>query len=243
MDELAAQLYGSISEKNEVRVFKEWHASSIAECPRAHYFKRQGIKALETAGAGKMLRWQAGHIMEEVIRPHLEQVYPDLISNERILSKKLSLTGEYDNYSEKSEEIIEVKSVHDFAFGYRRKGEKRFHLRDSKPYLNHELQNHCYVNLLREKGKPVSSITYVYITLDGRIATYKTAVQSSILDNVNRRLKILNDAWATQTAPPCICDQKDHPLFKSTMQYCDYKGSAECCSLALLNNDNEWSTT
>lgn len=244
-DELAQALYTSIQDKNVIRSFDMWHASSIAECPRSHYYKRLGVKGLNSVGAGKMLRWQAGHIMEEVIRPHLQTAYTDMISNERIESKTLDLTGEYDNYSEQAEEIIEVKSVHDFAFGYRKKGSLRFDLRDSKPYLNHELQNHCYVKLLREQGKTVSSISYVYITLDGRIATYKTAVNPEILDEVSRRLTTLNTAWASQTPPECICNDK-HPLYKSTMQYCDYKGSDECCSLQLINttvsNDTDWNT-
>ncbi len=234
MDNLASKLYQSIAEDNEVREFKKWHASSIAECPRAHYFKRLGIPALQTVGAGKMLRWQAGHIIEEVIRPHLLKAYPDLVSNVRLEND--TLTGEYDNYSEKESTIIEVKSVHDFAFGYRKKGEQRFHLRDYKPYLNHQLQNHCYVKLLKESGKPVSSITYVYITLDGRIATYNTAVDPSLLNEVSSRLKTLNTAWETQTPPECLCDDK-HPLWKSTMQYCPYRDGNECCQLNLIKGE------
>ena len=182
-----------------------------------------------------MLRWQAGHIIEEVIRKPLESVYSDLVSNQRLESEVLDLTGEYDNYSEAEETIIEVKSVHDFAFKYKAKADTRFHLKDSKPYLNHELQNHCYVKLLREKGKPVSFITYVYITLDGRIATYKTSVNPDLEANVAKRLEVLNTAWKAQEPPECIC-RETHPLWKSTMQYCPYSGDKECCSLNLLNN-------
>lgn len=234
-DQLATALYNSIREANETRTFKMWHASSIAECPRAHYFKRLGVVAptANDPGAGKMLRWQAGHIIEEVIRPHLEHVYPDLDSNTRLESELLALTGEYDNYTEDKETIIEVKSVHDFAFAYKRKDDTRFHLRDGKPYLNHELQNHCYVKLLREKGKPVSFITYVYITLDGRIATYNTPVNPDLEANVTKRLEVLNTAWDVQVPPECIC-RESHPLWNSTMRYCDYRGKDECCSLELL---------
>lgn len=232
-DNLAKALYESIQNDNEVRNFEMWHASSIAECPRSHYFKRLGIKGQSFVGGGKMLRWKAGHLIEEVIRPHLESVYPDLVSNQRLESKKLDLTGEYDNYTEAEETIIEVKSVHDFAFKYKAKADTRFHLKDSKPYLNHELQNHCYVTLLREQGKPVSFITYVYITLDGRIATYKTPVNPDLEANVAKRLEVLNTAWATKVPPECIC-REDHPLYKSTMQWCQYKTSTGCCELKLM---------
>jgi len=235
-DELAQQLYDSIQNENEVRVFEKWHASSIAECPRSHYFKRMGVPGQNFVGGGKMLRWKAGHLIEEVIRPHLLSVYKDLQSNQRLESTELDLTGEYDNYSEAEETIFEVKSVHDFAFKYKAKADTRFHLKDSKPYLNHELQNHCYVKLLQEKGKPVSSIIYVYITLDGRIATYKTPVQQDLLDNVDVRLRVLNAAWADQEPPECICNDS-HPLWKSTMQWCNYRvKDDECCSLTLLES-------
>lgn len=243
MDELAGKIYQSVQNANEVRVFEKWHASSIAECPRAHYFKRLAVKPLQTVGAGKMLRWKAGHLFEEALRPHLQEVFPDLSSNVRLESEALDLTGEYDNYSEANEMIIEDKTVHDFAMQYRKKGDPRFRLKDDQPYLNHELQNHCYVILLREKGKVVSSISYVYITLDGRIATYSKPVDPKLIAEVQRRLKVLNTAWAKQEPPECICNDQ-HELWKSTMQYCDYRSASECCSLNLINNgseDPEWS--
>lgn len=234
MDDLASKLYDGVKEDNEVRVFTQWHASSIAECPRSHYFKRLGIKPITTPGAGKMLRWQAGHLIEEVIRPYLKAIYPDLESNVRLSSPLLDMTGEYDNYSEKEKTIFEVKSVHDFAFAYRGKGSNRFHVKDEQPYYNHELQNHCYVKLLREQGKPVDFIVYIYVTLDGRIATYKTAVNEGLLFEVQNRLDILNKAWETKTPPDCLCHNENSPLYKTTYQYCDYKDGLNCCSLNLI---------
>lgn len=238
MDELASKVYQAVQNADEIRVFEKWHASSIAECPRSHYFKRLAVPRKSYVGAGKMLRWKAGHLYEEAIRPFLEEVYPDLISNERIESSTLDLTGEYDNYTATEKMIIEDKTVHDFAMQYRRKDDKRFHLKDAKPYLNHELQNHCYVLLLREQGKEVEFITYLYITLDGRIATYKTPVKPELLNEVQERLRTLNTAWANQEPPECICNEK-HPLWKSTMQYCDYRNGDECCSLNLLTKGSE----
>lgn len=248
MDQLANAVYTAVQNADELRVFEKWHASSIAECPRSHYFKRLAVQRQSYVGAGKMLRWKAGHLYEEAIRPFLEQVYPDLVSNERLESETLDLTGEYDNYTAKEKMIIEDKTVHDFAMQYRKKDDKRFHLKDAKPYLNHELQNHCYVLLLREQGKEVEFITYLYITLDGRIATYKTPVKPELLNEVELRLKVLNTAWETKTPPECIC-KEGHELWKSTMQYCDYKTKDECCSLELLKKgsesaeiDPEWET-
>lgn len=248
-DELAQGLYNDIQDKNEVREFEKWHASSISDCPRAHYFKRLGIKKLSYVGGGKILRWKAGHLMEEAIRPHLEAVYPDIRSNVRLESDKLDLTGEYDNYSPSEKTIFEVKSVHDFAFAYKKKADSRFHVKDGKPYPNHLLQNHSYVELIREKGDEVEFITFIYITLDGRIATYKTPVDPELLADVKGRLKTLNTAWATKQPPECICNE-GHYLWKSTMQYCDYQGQGECCSLELLKDkstkvigsetDHEW---
>lgn len=231
MDTLAANLYTAIRDANEPRVMEMWHSSSMADCPRAHYMKRLGLAPVSEAGAGKMLRWQAGHLMEASIRPYLESLYGDLESNVRLDNKELDLTGEYDNYSEKAKTIFEIKSVHDFAFAYKKKGDSRFHLKDAKPYLNHELQNHCYVKLLRAEGRPVDYITYVYITLDGRIATYQTEVNPSILAEVDRRLEILNKAWATKTPPECICHQTDHPLYNCAMRWCQYSDGDKCCQI------------
>lgn len=230
-DQLAIDLYKGIHEANEVRVFEHWHASSIGDCPRAHYFKRLGVKpSAPEPSAAKMIRWKAGHLIEEVIRPHLLKLYPDLQSNVRLTSDKLDLTGEYDNYSEKEKTIFEVKSVHNFAF---KKVLGETHLRDQQPYLGHEYQNHAYVELLREIGKPVEHIVYIYISLDGLIVTYKTDVKPFITSAVQKRLLILSKALMGEV-PECLCDD-EHPLWKSVMQYCDYSQEDEdCCDVKLM---------
>lgn len=219
------KLYQSISEDNEDRVFEHWHASSMAECPRAHYFKRMAVPSLQTPTAAKMLRWQAGHIIEEVIRPHLKKLYPDLKSNVRITSEKLDLTGEYDNYSKKEKTIFEIKSVHVFA-------PKNIE-REGRPYLNHQYQNHAYKLLMEEQKLEVERIVYIYIALDGRIIVLNTEIQQDILDKINKRLDVLKTALETKELPECFC-REDHPLWKSTMQYCDYRGGDKCCSEELL---------
>lgn len=227
---MSVKLYQSISEDNEDRVFNEWHASSMAECPRSHYFKRMGVPALNTPTAAKMLRWKAGHLIEEVIRPHLLKMYPDLKSNVRLTSKKLDLTGEYDNYSEKEKTIFEVKSVHVFA--------PKMIEASKKPYLSHEYQNHSYKMLLEEVGLPVEKIVYIYIALDGRIITLNTEIQPDILEGLKKRLEVLKKAL-NGTMPPCFCEES-HPLWKSTMQYCDYQQEGkDCCSVNLLKYKKE----
>lgn len=228
-NDLSIALYRSISADNELREFKHWHASSMAECPRAHYFKRLVIPTTKPPTAAKMLRWQAGHIIEEVIRPHLLKMYPDLMSNQRLTSKQLDLTGEYDNYSEREKTIFEIKSVHVFA-------PKNIE-REGKPYLNHEYQNHTYKILMEEVGLEVEKIVYIYIALDGRIICLNTVVQQDILDNLKKRLGVLSEAWESKIPPPCFCDES-HPLWKSTMQYCDYRTETDCCNIKLLENTN-----
>lgn len=227
-DQLAIDLYKSISEANEPRVFEHWHASSIAECPRSHFYKRLGIKPTNIPTAAKMLRWQAGHLIEEVIRPHLLGLYPDLISNRRFTSKKLDLTGEFDNYSEIEKTIIEVKSVHNNA---------PYYLEKSGAYLNHQYQNHSYVLLLEENNLPAENIIYIYITLDGRILTFRYPVNLEILANVQKRLGVLKKALEGEL-PACLC-KETHPLWKSTMQYCDYRDGDVCCSESLYKKYEE----
>ena len=235
-DLLASKLYDSIKESDEPREFLQWHASAIAQCPRSQYYQRLGIPPLNKPGAGMMLRWRAGHIFEGEIRPHLEKIYPDLVSNVRLTSKNMDLTGEYDNYSKQNKLLIEVKTVGPRAPRYRKVGETRHHLREDGPYLSHEYQNHAYVLLLREVILPVEHITYVYITLEGLIITYETDVNPFILNNVVERLRVLKDAMLG-ALPDCIC-KPDHPLWGSTMQFCDYRiEGGECCSVKLLSDE------
>ena len=237
-NDMSVKLYQSISADNEERPMDMWHASSLAFCPRAQYFKRMGVPALSTPTAAKMLRWKAGHLIEEVIRPHLLKMYPDLKSNVRLTSKKLDLTGEYDNYSEKEKTIFEVKSVHVFA--------PKMIEASGKPYLSHEYQNHSYKMLLEEVKLPVEKIVYIYIALDGRIVALNTEIQPDILDGLKKRLGLLKEALKTKTPPPCFC-KANHPLYGSTMQYCDYRTTEphktiedkNCCSAKLLDKLNK----
>lgn len=232
-DQLASFLYNRIEADNQPRVFEHWHASSIAECPRTQYLKRLGVSPITQPTGAKMLRWTAGHKIEEVVRPYLQERYPDMVSNHRMTSEHYDLTGEYDNYSLEQQEIIEIKSVNGRALAYKKVGDDRHHLRDGKPYLNHLYQNHAYVLLLRELKFPVKQITFLYVTLDGLLVSYTVPVDPAICEAVIKRLNVLRDAWQHQSLPPCYCSQEDHPLYKSCMQFCEFKDARKgvCCEL------------
>lgn len=239
----AIELYQAIANGNEERVFEMWHASSMAMCPKAHYMKRLGVpeKAEKPSGA-KVIRWQAGHNLEKAIRPYIGDVYGDLASNERMTSEKMQLTGEFDNLVLVDNRLVEIKSVHDYAFydkdgvtslkeqiGTWPNGNKKWAPKDT-PYLGHEIQNHSYVLLLEENSKTVENIDYVYISLSGRLVVYSTQVQEKLILNVKSRLQALNEAWKDKIAPVCIC-REDHPLYDSVMQWCPYKTEKGCCEL------------
>jgi hypothetical protein len=240
------KLYQSIANANEERVFEHWHASSIASCPRAHYFHRLGIPTLTKPTGGRVIRWGAGHHLEAVIRPHVEAVYGATMSNDRMTSEKLQLTGEFDNYVIEGDRLVEIKSVSAWAFVTRngetslkqatgelnKWGKNTFEPRQ-EPYISHQLQNHAYVMLLAEQGKEVKGIDYIYISLDGQLVVYTTQVQQKYLDNVSKRLEALNEAWETKVPPVCIC-RDDHPLYQEALQWCDYKEEGKCCSLSLI---------
>lgn len=242
-NEATIKLYQAISESNEDRVFKHFHASSIADCPRAHYMKRMGIAGLEKPSAAKILRWKTGHLAEQAFRDFVPVLFDkdtEIKSNVRLTSKKLDLTGEYDNYSPEFKTLVEIKTVHDYAFverdgktylkdhdGFDAKGRNKWKAKDT-PYLHHEIQNHCYVKLLAEEGEIVEAIKYVYISLSGRIVVYDTKIQEDIMGNVNRRLEALNKAWKDQVPPECIC-KEGHPLYDSVMKWCPYREENNCC--------------
>ena len=246
-NERAISLYQSIKDSNERRVYEHWHASSISDCPRAHYYKRLGIEPLRKPSAAMVIRWESGHAIEKTIRQHIENVYGKTVSNVRMTDKELDLTGEFDNMVIANNRLVEIKSVHDLAFIERegklslkektgtamRAGREinTWGIKDT-PYLHHELQNHAYVLLLSKNNITTKNIDYVYISLSGRIVVYTTDVQQELLDNVIKRLSILNEAWNSKELPPCICNDTNHPLYDGVMSYCDYQdpNGGECCS-------------
>lgn len=240
-NESAIKLYQSVGEGNETRVYKHWHASSMATCPRTHYFERLGVEHLRKPSSARVIRWGAGHHLEEELRKHIGSVWGETTSNVRLTSKDWDLTGEYDNLSKDGTTLIEVKSVHDRAFGYG----KEATLRDNQPYLHHVLQNHAYVLLLAEEGKEVTNIDFVYVSLSGRLCVYKTEVNPKYLEWVKVRLTMLNEAWRDQIPPVCICDQVDSPLFGGVYQWCDFRSNEapepptkeadpNCCDIKLI---------
>lgn len=251
---LSTKLYQAIGNADKQRPMKNIHASSIAACPRNQYLARSGVERLTKPSGAKILRWQSGHNIEAAIRPYIETVFNKVGSNERIFSKELDLTGEYDNYDAETKHLIEIKSVHDMAFieksgvlglkqqdgvwgeNTRWAGKNKWKVKET-PYLHHEMQQYCYYLLLKEKGVEVTGIEYVYVSLSGRLVTYSTGVDegSDIALAVNGRLKMLKTAWETQTPPPCYCNQVDSPLYDGVFKWCDYKQEDECCSLKLLD--------
>ena len=250
--DLSIKLYQSISEDNVEREMLRWHASSIAECPRSQYYQRLGIKKIaEPASAAMMLRWAAGHKLEEVIRPHIYKLYGiQTTSNVRLESDTYDLTGEYDNYVFDVHKLVEIKSVSDRAFMQKdnevylkeadgtvmRNGKEYVNYKPKEdPYLHHQLQQHAYELLLKERGEVVEGIDYVYISLGGRIVVYSTKPDPKIRLQVVKRLQVLKEAWDKQEPPQCLC-KEDHVLWGSTMQYCGYrpKDGGECCSLDLI---------
>lgn len=256
-DEIAIKLYQVIGEANETRVFNAWHASSIATCPRSHFYHRLGLEPLKRASGALVLRWQTGHKVEEVIRPYLQKIYPELQSNIRLTNKRLNFTGEFDNWDPVTDQLIEIKSVHPQAVKYKKVGDTRNHLRDEKQYLHHEWQQHAYVYLMSqpdttwgtgmtrygtvvdkkwdEKSEKVpKKITYIYISLSGLIVPYTTEVNQEILSNVKDRVDYLNTCYTAKQLPRCTCNEDD-VFWKMSGQYCDYQSEGECCSPRLLD--------
>lgn len=247
-NELAIKLYQSIGAGNEERVYKHWHASSIAICPRAHYFHRLGIPGLTKPSGAKVIRWGAGHKLEEELRPHISEVWGGTTSNTRHTSEKWDLTGEYDNLILDGSALVEVKSVSDWAFykgplssqsvlkkdsGRKNKWNRPEYEPMDEPYIHHVLQNHAYVLLLEEQGSNVGSIDFVYASLSGLLCVYQTKVDIKYLMWVKARLYLLNDAWLAKEPPKCLCSP-DSQLWGPVYQWCDYKTEDGCCSLNLI---------
>jgi hypothetical protein len=174
---LTNDLYRCIDENDRPREIKHWHCSSIAKCPRALYFERLKVPELveNQPGAGKKLRWRAGHAIEATIRPELEKVFPKMLSNIRFTNDELDLTGEFDGYDLKSKSLISVKSTHDFAMitlngktGLKDKIGMKISTRSGKPvidwglktepYIHHQWQEHAYVALFEDRHTNVDEL-------------------------------------------------------------------------------------
>ena len=243
--DLKIRLYQAINDAPDERDKSLWHCSSIAKCPRALFYERKGIPALDDnePGGGKKLRWRGGHALETAIRPELEKLWPDLRTNIRYTDDKLQLTGEYDGYSELEKKLVSVKSVHDYAFvtvdgvsSLKESIGKKISPKTGKeiniwglkaePYIHHQWQEHAYIAL---DEFPVESISYVYITLGGLMACFTTEVKSHITERVTKKLEYLNKCWADDTVPVCLC-QEEQEMFKAQDQYCPYKSDKGCCS-------------
>jgi hypothetical protein len=249
--DVSIALYQSIKDDDAERIYECWHASAIAMCPRAHYFKRLGVpETQEPTSGAKLLRLRTGHLMEEVIRAHIKKVYGDTWSNGRYTSADFQLTGEFDNYVPAQRRLVEIKTVHDMAFideggvttlkedtGERTKWGRPVYKPKLTPYLHHELQNHTYALLLAELNVGVRAIDYVYLSLSGRVVVYSTEVQEKLLDNVGKRLSALNAAWEQQEPPACIC-KPPHPLWDGVMAWCPYRQEGKpCCDLNLIKKE------
>lgn len=258
-NDLGIQLYQSIAEENDERVFEHWHASSISECPRAHYYMRLGIPGLTKPSGAKVIRWGAGHKLEEELRKHIDKVWGGTTSNVRLTSTAFDVTGEYDNLTKDGSTLIEVKSVSDWAF-YTKDGHKC--LKEAtgektargyavygpkpEPYLHHQLQNHVYALLLGEQKVKVKEIHYVYASLSGLLCVYKTKVNPKYLEWIKARIALLNGAWERQEPPECKCGEKSE-LYGTTYQWCNYRTTPapsdipdeDCCSVRLLNKFKE----
>lgn len=250
--EAVISIYQSIAAANEERNYEYFHASSIYICPRAHIFKRLGVKSLTRASGAKVIRWGAGHQLEEELRPHVDKVWGGTTANIRLTSKKLDFTGEYDNFTKDGHTLIEVKSVSDWAFykgplttetvlkkaiiGQKNKWGKPAFEPMNEPYLHHQLQNHGYVALIEEQKLKPRNIDYVYASLSGLLCVYHTEVNPIYLKWVKDRLALLKTALATKTLPDCLCDNTESPLYSCSYQWCDYKTNKGCCDESLLEN-------
>lgn len=174
--ELTIKLYGAINENDTPREINNWHCSSISKCPRALFYERLGIPGLPSnePGGGKKLRWRAGHAIEASIRPELEKLYPNLLTNVRFTNQELDLSGEFDGYDPDSKTLISVKSVHDFAFitrgdtnglkekvGVKKSPKTGKEINDydlkKTPYIHHEWQEHAYVLLMNDPTTMVNT--------------------------------------------------------------------------------------
>lgn len=120
---------------------------------------------------------------------------------------------------------VEIKSIHPDAID----NTERKHNGQWVPYPHHALQVSQFMYLAREQGGytlpdgskiPVLDEALIfYISKDGRTRISPIALKN-YEDELKRRLAVLDEAWATQTAPPKQADPESYP--------CQYGGASAC---------------
>lgn len=225
MNDLVFSLYDKIKELDEPRENTLPSGSMIAKCPREQYFTLTGKEPINKLTAAKLLRFKVGHGIEDEVRPYLKELYSNMKFNERLMSEDMNFTGEYDCYDPDSKLLLDVKSVHPFAFKYLEK--------DPKIHLHYQYQLHAYRLLLEEHGNEVDKLGVLYVSLDGRLMYLEQEPDEAITKNVKKRIQLITEALEKDEPPECICLNKDHPLYKGQMRFCVFYNSQDkvCCEV------------
>lgn len=250
--------------RNRPRSREHWHASELAKCPREQYLARKGADPIQEMPGGKQLRFQVGFGLEAYLQTYLRQLYPKLLTNVRITSVTYDLTGEFDAYDPDSQTVFEIKSTHPWALYRVKKSDPpelsaQPHLLDQKPYPHHEWQTHAYALLMADSNATVTTqmgevltmgeaatelgltgitaIKYLYWPMGSLLISYDTPVKPVRFEEVQTRLRLLNEHWDMSELPDCLCGDHDNEMYGPAMQYCSYKTDWNCCQVAVPSKE------
>lgn len=146
------------------------------------------------------------------------------------IAAELARLAEEGEWDPEGYAAIETKSTKEFSLQAMFK---------NGPNQTHILQAAAYKLIVRRNPSlipvPFESVRWLVEPISkSNFAFLRFAVMPKHVAEVERRLEILNNAWATQTPPPCTCTGKDAIFGGKEWTYCDYgTGSKDsCCDVA-----------
>lgn len=210
------------------------HVTDItSRCPVGVVLEKAG-KVVAVKGSGKQLRFEVGHIVEELTRKALKEAGVIHKGQKKQYSwPELNMTGTPDIgiVDGKQHILVEVKSIHPNALDKM----------DGKAHPHYIEQLQVYLSEYR-KEFPEAVGKLFYLSLDGRTAEFSMAYDQAIVDGVMKRAAILDQCLKEEKRPsllPYFVQEPDRRNggFKWQLNwkamYCLLDGIHEHCDPAL----------
>lgn len=249
LDIHTADLVKSYVEAKPRKEFKSWRASSIGGCPRAHYFKRLGIKETIPTDDITNRKFEAGNIfhdfLEGITVEEVEKRGGTVYREKTLYDKNLDVGGRYDLLIEIDgfRQLRDIKSQHSGLFHRLRNAagilgddDKDTRIRKMQEafwrnYPNQVKQLVTYMILLEEAGQAVDEGVIVRVSKDDlSLAEVHYNLTPELKKLVLDEIGVLNKCWADKILPPCNCSTLYNG--KGT-HYCNF-GDPESEEMVLL---------
>ena len=179
-----------------------WYASEIGGCPRKAFYARKKVEG-EPISPNSLRQMKAGGLAEVLVLERVadksglqvgEKKLVEAMREVQFNDEKLQIHGRADlviSYDDKSQEVVECKSMNSNGFRYRDK--------EGKASDHHEYQLWFYLYVAQ-----IESGQFIYVSRDDlRMMQFPlTLSNQEVGDKVIKRIDYLNQHWADDKIPP-----------------------------------------